>query len=482
MQRRAGFSIRGAVALMAVDAFLGGARAAPAKALVAKPPSGDTTGAAFPSPPGADETASRFPPLPPQLREDCWLRAPPGEPETPCAILFGAARDQADDRAVLVRERGGARRRGIAIQVRGSQVAVVGAGRPTGSLGADLGWMKSWTVLRRLDPDRGLDRDALLLTPAVPPNSGKLPPSVLLVSAEEASYLRNLRARDGAFAAIGLADRRRRFVALDLLERYDVTPAKAALLPGLDDPDELVRLAVAAVLGASKVAEAAPTIASWLGPEARPDVSPFTRRQIAFALGQLKSPAGVPGLERALADPAPEVRQAAVWALGQIGSPASGPLVVARVEDADLRVRREAAATLPLFKDTDLVPAFRKGLADPDPRTRLAAVQAAGPLELRALVPSFIERLHDSDDEVQYAAVLAVTQLHPREAAPHLVPLLTARGARIKRHHALCFEPGRWQPLDCAAAKALQEIGDPASLATAKKVVPHCLAQPDFDQ
>jgi len=481
MQRRARFSIRGAVALVAAAAFLGGARAARAEVLLAKAAPDDPE-ALFPKPRGGDEKASRLPRLPPQLREDCWLRAPPGEPEVPCEIFFGAARGLPDDRAVLVRERGGAGRRGIAIQIRGSHVAVVGAGRPVGSLGADLRWIKSWTVLRKLDPDRGLDRDALLLTPAVPPNSGKLPASVILVGPQEASYLRNLHSRDGAFAAIGLADRRRRFVALDLLERYDVTPAKAALLPGLDDPDELVRLAVAAVLGASKVADAAPTIASWLGPEARPDVSPFTRRQIAFALGHLKSPAGVPGLERALVDSAPEVRQAAVWALGEIGGQAAAPLVVARVEDADPRVRREAAAKLRLFKDTDLVPAFRKAFADPDARTRLAAVQAAGPLELRALVPSFIERLHDPDDEVQYAAVLAVAKLHPREAAPHLVPLLTARGARIKRHHALCFEPGVWQPLNCAAAKALRKIGDPAGLAEANKLVPHCLAQPDFDK
>jgi hypothetical protein len=62
------------------------------------------------------------------------------------------------------------------------------------------------------------------------------------------------------------------------------------------------------------------------------------------------------------------------------------------------------------------------------------------------------------------------------------VPLLTSRGARIKRHHALCFAPGTWHSLDCAAAKALRKIGDPAGLAEANKLAPHCLAQPDFDK
>jgi HEAT repeat protein len=473
MQRRGKWSLTGAVALVATFGT-GVARAA----------SDGGTGDADAASDGgtgdadAEDEAHRLPPLPPQVREDCWLRAPADEPPIPCELVLTGNDPRGDDRAVLVRERGGARRRGVAIQVRGSLVELLGAGHATGSLGADLGWMKAWAVVHNRDRKYALDRDALLLSPAAASGARGLPASVLVPPTLEDAELVTLgRSPDGVYAAIGLTDPRRRFVALDLLAHaYDVQPVKAWLLPGLDDRDELVRLAVAEALGASKVTEAAESVAAWLAPGRRTDVSPFTRRQIARVLGALATPPGEAALESALADAAFDVREAAVWALGEIGAPAAAPLVAARVEDEDPRVRRAAAQALGRFKDGGvLAPAFRKAFADPDARTRLAAVRAAAPLELGALVPAFIERLQDPDGEVQYAAVGALVKLRAREAAPHLVPLLKSRGARVKQY-ALCFWPSTWLALDCAAAKALQALGDAPGIAEAKRLVPNCLA------
>ena len=312
--------------------------------------------------------------------------------------------------------------------------------------------INTWTVLHNRDPKDSLDTDALLLAPAVSAGAHRLPASVLLAPTNEDAEMRLLGSPDGIYAAIGLADPRRRFVALNLLEgEYDVQPIKTLLLPRARRPGRARapgRCRGAGGVEGQRGGEY--QLPARLGP-GRTDVSPFMRRQIVHALGAIGSPTAEPALEGALADEAFAVRQAAVWALGEIGLPAAAPLVAARFEDVNPRVHREAAATLGLFKDSGandspVVRGFRKAFADSNQRTRLAAVRAATPLELRALAPAFIERLHDSDDEVQYAAVQAVSKLGAREAAPHLVPLLKSGGARVKHPEALCFIPATSYP------------------------------------
>ncbi|HXU03387.1 MAG TPA: HEAT repeat domain-containing protein [Polyangia bacterium] len=437
----------------------------------------------------AAETPKALPSLPRDVREDCWLRAQPGEQEIPCALALEPDSEGLTTRAMLVRSRVGGRR-GIAILTSTPTVEIIGAGRPSGALGTDLGWMSGWAVLHPHERS-SIDHDALWLT-ATSARHARVGAGVLLAPAgEEAENVELYGPRDhfhdGAYAVLAVGDLARRFVGLDLLKRYDVAPVKRPLLAALDDPDELVRLAVAEALAASKVTEAADAVAAWLAP-GRTDVSPFTRRQIALSLGGLGTrtehgdheAAGsvITALASALDDPAQEVRKAAVWALGEIGGPESSRLIAGRAHDPDRRVRRSVALALGNAGGPAAVDALRALFSDSDGRARLLAVTSADKLELRALIPAFIERLHDTDGEVQYAAVGAVDKLRVREAAPHLVPLLTARGPRQSRPHALCFQPGIWLNLDCAAARALEHLGDAAGLAEAKKRVPHCLAKP----
>jgi HEAT repeat protein len=406
------------------------------------------------------------------------LHAAPGEPPAPCELSIGGGNEALETRAVLIRERGGRRRRGIGIQTSVGSVDVIGAGRP-GPAGPDLGWLGSWAVLHAHDPN-SINRDAFWLAPAA--RRASVGGGLLLAPGGETAEnvdLGGWHGRHGLYTVFALGDPARRFVALDLLDRLDVTPAKRSLLPELGNADPLVRLGVAEALGSSKVTEAADVIAAWLSPE-RADVSPFTRRQIALALGRLGAESAVPALAAALDDPAPEVRRAAVAALGEIGGPTTWAPVASRARDPDRSVRETTATWLGEIGGTPAVEALGVLIGDPDPRARLAAVKSASKLPLRALLPSFIERLHDPDGEVQYAAVGAVDKLRAREAAPHLVPLLTVRPARQSRPHALCWSPSIWLSLDCAAAQALAHIGDPAGLAEAKKRVPHCLASPAF--
>lgn len=68
------------------------------------------------------------------------------------------------------------------------------------------------------------------------------------------------------------------------------------------------------------------------------------RRNVAVVLGNLKDPAAVPELVKALDDPEPVVRGHAAWALGQIGTPeAKDALKKAFLTEKDEMVREEIA-------------------------------------------------------------------------------------------------------------------------------------------
>jgi HEAT repeat protein len=255
-------------------------------------------------------------------------------------------------------------------------------------------------------------------------------------------------------------------------------PVKDWLLPGLEEPDQMIRLAVAHVLAAAKVYEAIETIGSWLQP-GRAAVSPFARDQVARDLGRFESAAGVPALAVALADPAPDVREAAVPALGQIGRLGIANLVAVRLADPDRRVRRAAATTLGrLPPDPTADAALVKAMTDPDQPTRLAAVESTGKRAIHAAIPALLEHVHDPDGEVQFAAIAALGDLRAREAISALLPLLTASPGIRQADHRLCWRPSTWLYVECAAASALVRIGDAAGIAEARKWVPRCLVSP----
>ena len=129
-------------------------------------------------------------------------------------------------------------------------------------------WMKAWSVLHPLSKD-SIDADALRV--AGPGAAGAIRASSATAcwwssptrKLAETANLYGSHPRRG-IEALGLTDPRRRFVAFDLMERYQVEPVKGWLLPGLEEPDEMIRLAVAHVPAATRVTEAIETIGSWL--------------------------------------------------------------------------------------------------------------------------------------------------------------------------------------------------------------------------
>ena len=290
--------------------------------------------------------------LPKPLEASCWLaKASPDGPGAPCWMPVSFDKDERPVRALLVRERSGNRRRGIAVLADDGQTALIGAGKVAGAGGDDLGWMGAWTVLQPLDPDNraldgegSLDGQALALLPAdgspsLAQQGCKGPLLVILHRSESAG---DETQRKIAAQVWDLGEPRRRLAGLDALRVLNVQPIKGCLLPGLRDPDEAVRLETAHVLAHSHVTEALSVLAGWLSPPSK-EISPFSRSAVAHMVGELGGAAAAGVLERSAEDPDWDVRKAAVEGLQTIGGSQAMAAILNRLEDVDARVRLVAA-------------------------------------------------------------------------------------------------------------------------------------------
>jgi HEAT repeat protein len=418
-----------------------------------------------------------FPPA--GLEEHCWRE--------PCSFEIDIDGDRTQDRAVLVRERGGSHRRGIAIRSSaGAEVGlgcggqiVLGAGRRVGALGADLSGAEALQVLRRHAEGYTDFGDSLLLASSKV-HGGR----VLLVVAD----------RSWSPQVVDLTEPRHRLARVELLRSYDVRPAAPWLLPGLDDADEAFRLQTAAVLAESRVRQAVVPVAAWLYSE-HAGVSPFTRAEIARTLGRLLRPlpldemgtptwerdghldersasAALRALESALGDAAPDVRWAAVEALGQLGGEAAATLVATCAEDKDVWVRRAVATTLGNLPGSASVAVLTKLLGASDRRIRLNAVRSVDRLRTQSAIPRLVKLLDDPDGVIRFAAAQALGNAKAEAAVPALL-LLTKDNKGVVDWTRPSI-PSHWLRLDCAAVQALQQIGDEHAAAEGRKRAPHC--------
>ncbi len=191
------------------------------------------------------------------------------------------------------------------------------------------------------------------------------------------------------------------------------------MLEALNDPDWVVRWAIAEAL-------------AWLGdPEAVPgliecltDASAIVRVAVIRALVEIGDKRAVQGLEKALADPDKLVREAAAEALGDLGDPTA-------------------------------LPALAQAMNDPEPFVRLAVVEAVGKLEDDATVPTLVQALEDKDDHVRWAAVIALGRGASVAAVPALSQCLHDTDGPYWEDKRICD----------VAAEALEHIGTPEARA-----------------
>jgi HEAT repeat protein len=166
-----------------------------------------------------------------------------------------------------------------------------------------------------------------------------------------------------------------------------------AILQGLRDPAEEVRIEVAESLMYGREEKAIPLLI-----DALQDRSWRVRQQATKTLKARKAKEAIPALLVLLEDPRREVRDEAALALGTLGA-------------------KEAKAPL--------IRALRVG----DHHERAWAAEALGMLGEKDAVPALCVILEDEEEAVRYEAVLALERLRSREA---IVPLMAMylRGER----------------------------------------------------
>jgi len=205
----------------------------------------------------------------------------------------------------------------------------------------------------------------------------------------------------------------------------------------VDDPDEDVRVAVAAgfavlkdtsagppliqALGAdpaSSVRSAAARSLGWLRLDAgasalirhlTTDGSADVRAQAARALGRLRWQPAIGELLSALSDPAPIVRQGAISAIGDLfislqSDDATDDSILntlrARLSDSDPETRALALRALTTCGANDALDHALACLADPNPGVRITAAVALRRLDAQAALPALRTHAGDSHPEV----------------------------------------------------------------------------------
>jgi HEAT repeat protein len=182
------------------------------------------------------------------------------------------------------------------------------------------------------------------------------------------------------------ADERIRWLAVSAchvrISQPDVTEAVSEVLRS--DPAARVRAEAAEALGST------PDRFSDLF-AAADDPDAIVREAVATAFGEIADRHALPWLASAARDDADKlVREAAVAALGAIGDPATLPVLLEIVTSGGPQLRRRAVVALSVFDGPEVEAALRAAANDRNPMVREAAEMVVGrptewePVELRS--------------------------------------------------------------------------------------------------
>jgi len=256
-----------------------------------------------------------------------------------------------------------------------------------------------------------------------------------------------------------------------------------ALLAYLEHRHERVRKAAAKALGEIRDPAAVPALEKALVD----DEAWGVRIAAAKALGEIRDPAAVPALEKALGDDeAREVREAAAAALGEIKgkaavealiralgnednwvritaartlremrNPATVEALLKALGDKAGNVRQAAAGALGWVKDQDIVEALLKALGDKEWYVRTTAAGVLGAIKDSGSIPALVKALDDEDLFVREAAAAALGAIKDSGSIPALVKALGDEDFFVRE----------------AAAKALWEMKDAAGISSLLKAL-----------
>lgn len=227
-----------------------------------------------------------------------------------------------------------------------------------------------------------------------------------------------------------------------------------AVLQALVEGDDATRSAAARELAFQGRPEAVPHLLAAL---ARPEPSPWVRKDIYGALGSLGDPAALPALLACLeSEGREELVAACVAALGQIGDPAALPALLPLAAGAGAApLRMQAIQALGGIADPAARAALIALLADPDPAARGQAARALARLGGEEALAALLARLEAAGDPAEQAVLIGALGSFGAAAA---TPALMAQLARLLSE----AEP---PPLRRAAADALARLGGPEAVA-----------------
>ena len=194
--------------------------------------------------------------------------------------------------------------------------------------------------------------------------------------------MRRPEASRAAAASLNDADASVRVAAAHAVVSASSPDAVAALTPLLQDKLEFVRREVAYALGETGSREAIAPLTNLLSTDKEMSV----RAAAAVALGKIKDEAAAVALAKAIDDHPPKkklgeydfVRRAAIEALGETRSPAGVPVLISALgnEANSLDVRRAAVVALGKIGSGSAVPALQTAFQSNDPYLAEAAREA----------------------------------------------------------------------------------------------------------
>jgi hypothetical protein len=149
----------------------------------------------------------------------------------------------------------------------------------------------------------------------------------------------------------------------------------------------------------------------------------FTRAGALSALGYIRDPAALPGIQAALDDPAYEVRMEAIKTLGLMQHRDSVPRLAAKLSDPEPRVRRELSAALGRIRGDEARDLLLRGLHDKSPEVRRQVAQDLSAFPDPATVSALLAATRDADLKTCGFAIRALGEIGDAAARPRLEEL-----------------------------------------------------------
>jgi HEAT repeat protein len=186
------------------------------------------------------------------------------------------------------------------------------------------------------------------------------------------------------------------------------------------------------------------------------------RREIIIALGDIKSPAGIPLLRELVEnnDERPALRMSALGSLAKIGDSRGLDAVLLSVDSADPNVRSTAVAALGPFSGAEVDNAILEAFRDSYYRTRMAAAQAARDRRLVDAVPYLRYRAERDDvPAVKDEAIKALGAIGNSECLEFLSSHFAER-KNADRTRILAAEMLLHNNADSYATKVIEELDE----------------------